>query len=183
VLEQDLDARAAIADLARRARHERVEWQGRYVCWRGFGKGRPLVLIHGGHGNWLHWARNIDALAAEHAVWVVDMPGYGDSDEPAPGGGLPSLVDPLVATLDQLVGAQSPVDLAGFSFGGLVASHMACLRPQIRRLALLGPAGHGGRRRPRGELQPWKAAAEAGDGAALSINHLLLDWFGTPLET
>lgn len=160
-------ARSVIAGLAGRARREVVEWHGCRMCWRGFGAGRPLVLVHGGHGNWLHWARNIEALAARHAVWVPELPGYGDSDAPEPGAGLSSLVGPTIATLDQLVGSDTPIDVVGFSFGGLVSAHLAAQRPQVRRLALLGPAGHGGRRRPRGELRSWKAAAQFADLAAL----------------
>lgn len=157
----------AIDRLASHARREFVDHEGRRVCWRGFGAGRPVVLLHGGHGSWLHWVRNIEALAAHHAVWVPDLPGYGDSDDPVPGGGLPSLVGPTMATLDQLVGADTPIDLVGFSFGGLVAAHLAAQRPLVGRLALLGPAGHEGRRRPRGALRSWKVAAQSADPAAL----------------
>ncbi|MDP1534466.1 MAG: alpha/beta hydrolase, partial [Rubrivivax sp.] len=55
------DAIAALAISAER--HERVH-QGRRLCWRRFGDGPPLVLLHGGHGSWLHWVRNVQALAA-----------------------------------------------------------------------------------------------------------------------
>lgn len=160
-------APSLIARLASQARREFIEHEGRRVCWRCFGVGEPLVLLHGGHGSWLHWLRNIEALAAHHAVWLPDLPGYGDSDEPVPGGGLPSLLDPTIATLNRLVGADTPVDLVGFSFGGLVAAHLAAQRPQVRRLALLGPVGHQGRRRPRGELRSWKVAAQSADAGAL----------------
>jgi pimeloyl-ACP methyl ester carboxylesterase len=43
------------------------------------GAGRPLVLVHGGHGSWLHWVRNIEALSAKRTLWIPDLPGYGDS--------------------------------------------------------------------------------------------------------
>jgi pimeloyl-ACP methyl ester carboxylesterase len=149
------------------ASHEMVEWEGRLVAWRRFGAGRPLVLVHGGHGNWTHWIRNIEALALQREVWVPDLPGYGDSDDAAPEGGLSAIVSPLAATLDLLIGQHASVDVVGFSFGGLVAAHLATQRPGIERLALLAPAGHGSRRRPRGALQNWKAAAASGDLAAL----------------
>ena len=160
-------AQILIDGLASQARREFIDHEGRRVCWRGFGAGRPVVLLHGGHGSWLHWVRNIEALGAHHAVWVPDLPGYGDSDDPVPGGGLPSLVGPVMATLNQLVGAETPIDLVGFSFGGLVAAHLAAQRPLVGRLALLGPAGHEGRRRPRGALRSWKVAAQSADPAAL----------------
>jgi pimeloyl-ACP methyl ester carboxylesterase len=163
--EGDAPARALISRLSARARTERVAWPGGQVCWRGFGTGAPLVLVHGGHGSWLHWVRNIEALAAHHTVWVVDLPGFGDSD--APGEGMEALLAPTLSTLDALVGPDTAVDLVGFSFGGLVAAHMSARRPHVRRLALLGTGGHQGTRRPKGELVNWKPAWQAGNAVAL----------------
>ncbi|MBU7573338.1 MAG: alpha/beta hydrolase [Hydrogenophaga sp.] len=155
-----------IDTLSAQARTERVAWAGGQVCWRGFGSGSPVVLVHGGHGSWLHWVRNIDALAAQHTVWVPDLPGFGDSDAPEVEG-LVALLDPTLFTLDTLIGPGTPLQLVGFSFGGLVAAHLAAQRPQVKRLALLGTGGHQGPRRPKGELVNWKPAWRAGDAAAV----------------
>jgi len=157
---------ALIDTLSAQARTERVAWAGGQVGWRGFGSGSPVVLVHGGHGSWLHWVRNIEALAAQHTVWVPDLPGFGDSDAPE-GEGLAALLDPTLSTLDTLIGPDTPVQLVGFSFGGLVAAHLAARRPRVRRLALLGTGGHQGARRPKGELVNWKPAWRAGDAAAV----------------
>lgn len=147
-------------------RHE-VAFAGGHISWRRFGDGPPLVLLHGGHGSWLHWARNIAALSARHTVWVPDLPGYGDSDAPLEPA-LASLVEATVLTLDTLVGRGTPIAVAGFSFGGLVAAHLAARRGSVSRLALLGPGGHGGARRPRGELRSWREAADHHDSVALA---------------
>lgn len=149
----------ALESLAQR--HE-VAVGGRQVVWRRFGHGQPLVLLHGGHGSWLHWARNVQAWARHRAVWVPDLPGYGESDAP-PEATLASLLEATQRSLDALVGASTLIDLAGFSFGGLVAAHLAVRRGAVRRLALCGPAGHGGPRRPRGELRSWRRAFEQHD--------------------
>lgn len=147
-----------VARLERRAERHDLDFAGGSVHWRRFGAGPPLVLVHGGHGSWMHWTRNIDALSIRHTVWAVDLPGYGASDRPARPD-LDSLVDALVATLDGCVGAATEIAMAGFSFGGLVAAHAAARRGGVTRLALLGTAGHGGVRRPRGEPVRWKDAA------------------------
>jgi pimeloyl-ACP methyl ester carboxylesterase len=146
-----------------------------HVAWRRFGHGAPLVLLHGGHGSWRHWLRNIEALAPTRTLWVPDLPGYGESAPPAEPT-LPSLVAALDDSLAQLIGPETPIDLAGFSFGGLVAAHFAEHRRHVSRLALIGPAGHGGTRRPRGELQSWRDAHRQGDQAALRaiMRHNLL---------
>ncbi|MDP3086410.1 MAG: alpha/beta fold hydrolase [Rubrivivax sp.] len=165
------DAIAALAISAER--HERVH-QGRRLCWRRFGDGPPLVLLHGGHGSWLHWVRNVQALAATHTLWLPDMPGFGDSEplacEPHAPERLQFLVDALMASLDTLVGRGAVINLAGFSFGGLVAARLAALRGDVRRLALLGPAGHGGRRRQVQALREWRLGDAAEQAAALRFN-------------
>src|SRR5262245_8117445 len=107
------------------------------------GAGEPLVLLHGGMGSWTHWARNIDALAARYTLYLLDMPGYGDSPTVAkstPADEYVTLVGPAVA---EIAGAQ-PVRLAGFSFGAVVAALVA-ERPgaPVARLSLLGAGGFG----------------------------------------
>ncbi len=159
-------------------RHDAVV-AGRRIAWRRLGDGPPLVLLHGGHGSWLHWVRNLEAWSHSHTVWVPDMPGYGDSDDAA-GPALDDLVDALAASLERLIGPQTPFALAGFSFGGVVASAWAARQAQadaasgapidatsnaalnaqqpsqVRALVLLGSGGHGGTRRPRGRLRAWQ---------------------------
>ncbi len=156
-----------IAHWQAQARRHVVSVNGCRVCWRAFGSGPALVLLHGGHGSWLHWVRNVEALAGRFTVWVPDLPGYGDSDMPA-SGALQALLDATSASMEVVVGANTPIDLAGFSFGGLVAAHLAARHGNVGRLVLLGPAGHGGVRRPHGKLLNWQDAARAGDAAALA---------------
>lgn len=125
------------------------------LVWHRLGNGPPLVLLHGGHGNWLHWARTVPELSKHFTLWLPDMPGYGESTV-APQEGIDGIVDTLRQGVDQLFGAGSAVLLAGFSFGGLVAASLAARRAGTARLVLVGPAGHGGPRRPRQPLLPWK---------------------------
>jgi pimeloyl-ACP methyl ester carboxylesterase len=63
---------------------EQFEWRGRRVRWGRRGEGPPVVLCHGTPWSSALWAPFADALAAEHSVFVWDMPGYGtSSNEPA----------------------------------------------------------------------------------------------------
>ena len=151
-----------------------VDHQGARIRWRQWGQGSPLVLIHGGHGNWMHWIRNIEVLAHQHTVWVPDLPGFGDSGNLTGAPHDPSrqqrLVDALAGSLKQLLGDETLVDMAGFSFGGLVAGQLAAQRQSVRRLALLGTAGHGGERRQVVELVNWRLPDRDAMRAALRHN-------------
>ena len=156
-----LAARARVCDIATPT--GRVRWR----CFGGLvsaGQRPPVALLHGGHGCWLHWVRNIEALAEGGEVWVADLPGYGDSDAPA-SADMAALVTMAAASLRAMLAPGQTLDLVGFSFGGLAAAHLALDHLPVRRLALLGPAGHAGPRRPRGELLAWRRLVD--DPAAL----------------
>ena len=143
-----------------------VPYQEGYVTWHEFGSANadtlPLVLLHGGHGSWEHWHQNIEGLAEHFQVLVPDMPGFGAStfvDSSLQTG----VIEPMIATINTLLGENQSINIAGFSFGGFVAIHLANQRQGIAKLALLGSAGHGGPRRPRGELLAWKEIHASGN--------------------
>lgn len=162
-----------IARLDASAEHRSAPFLGgRVMRWRVFGRGGPLVLIHGGHGSWLHWIRNIEALSSDHLVLVPDLPGFGDSDDPPAGSGIQTIVDAVITSLDSLLGGRCAVNLAGFSFGGVVSARVAVQRGAVRRLALLGSPGSGTPRRPRAQLVRWRNTDEAAQDVALRHNLL-----------
>jgi 2-hydroxy-6-oxonona-2,4-dienedioate hydrolase len=162
----ELDIRAAaceqLAELDSAC--ERIEQPilGQQMVWRRVGQGKPLVLLHGGHGSWLHWARVIPALSSSFSLWIPDMPGYGESTL-TPTGGLDQLVAQLRQSLDGLLGANTPFLMGGFSFGGLVSARLAAQRPHVERMVLIGPAGHGGQRRQTSTLMPWRSLSPDGE--------------------
>src|SRR5262252_8221466 len=107
------------------------------------GAGEPLVLLHGGMGSWNHWTRNIDALAGRYTLYLLDMPGYGDSPAVDRATGEDDYVALVASAVAEIARAQA-VRLAGFSFGAVVAALVA-ERPgaSIARLSLLGAGGFG----------------------------------------
>ena len=108
-----------------------------------------FVLLHGGYGSWAHWIKVIPQLEHHATVIAPDMPGFGCSDTPVEPHTAESVAGPLAAALGGLVGQQKII-LAGFSFGGAIAGHVASLMAsQIEHLVLLGPGGTGA---PRGEM-------------------------------
>lgn len=132
----------------------------------------PLVLLHGGSGSWTHWVRNIAPLLdAGRQVWAVDLPGFGASDPP-PGSDADAMIAPLAHSLQSLFAGQ-PVDMVGFSFGGMVAGMLLAAHPALaRRLVLVGAPAMG---LPPGSaytLQAWRHLPDAAAQAAAHRHNL-----------
>jgi pimeloyl-ACP methyl ester carboxylesterase len=105
--------------------------------------GDPLVLLHGGSGSWNHWVRNVLPLSEARAVWTLDTPGLGDSELPLGAEDADDLSEPLAQGLVTLF-KNEPVDLVGFSFGGLMSGFLAAQQPLlIKRMVLVGVPGLG----------------------------------------
>lgn len=128
------------------------------LVWHRWGPidGRPVLLLHGGSGSWTHWVRNIESLArAGMAVLVPDLPGFGESASPPDGHDADVLPGWLERGLQSLVGG-APVDVVGFSFGGLVAGLWAQHQPsRVARLVLVGSPGLSAELLPPIDLRRW----------------------------
>jgi len=112
------------------------------MVWRVWGDGRPLVLLHGASGSWTHWIRNIAPLARHFRVLAPDMPGFGDSDTPPEPHTADVLAGFVASGLNLLVPPPMEFDMAGFSFGGIIAGLVAArLEYRVRTLVLLGAGG------------------------------------------
>ena len=142
LLAEDLPPEA-LAILQRATRLTSPCGEGEMV-WHTWGEGEPLVLLHGGSGSWTHWIRNIEPLAAAgRRLLVPDLPGFGDSERPPGNGDADGVVPVLAEGLPYLLGMQ-PVDVVGFSFGGLCGGLLAAAHPEVvRRLVLVGAPGLG----------------------------------------
>ncbi|WP_321962086.1 alpha/beta fold hydrolase [Paraburkholderia sp. J7] len=106
------------------------------------GSGAPLLLIHGGHGGWYHWLKNIEALCAHSRVIAPDLPGFGRSTGPVRNFSLQVAASELFALLDRL--GIGTIDVAAFSFGACIGGQMAVQMPhRVRSLAVVNPAGMG----------------------------------------
>ena len=127
---------------AKSTRHETPCGKGSIV-WRRWSSerteraGSPVLLVHGGGGSWTHWIRNIEALAARHTVWALDLPGLGDSAVPDA-----FTIDEIGVIVERGLRTlipDGPVDVVGFSFGGAVSTYVAMkLEGRLRNLVLTG---------------------------------------------
>ena len=128
---------------------------GGEVVWRRWGKGPPLVLLHGGTGSWMHWIRNIEDLSHDFALLVPDLPGSGESGNPEPPITAERIGTTLAAGIAEILGSQAEFAIAGFSMGGLLAGYVArASGARAQRLVLVGASGT---QAPRGTMEPLKS--------------------------
>jgi pimeloyl-ACP methyl ester carboxylesterase len=161
-----------IAQTERAARVERTACGSGQLVWRCWGRGEPLVLVHGGGGSWQHWLRNIGPLARQRQVWCPDLPAFGDSADPPAPGGVPEIARALADGLDSLFPDGRALDVAGFSFGGIVSAVAARLRPaRIGRLVVVGSAALG-LPRPPFEMRVWRKEIDAAGRRAAHLHNL-----------
>lgn len=138
------------------------------MVWHSWGEAArrpglaPLVLLHGGSGSWMHWLRNIPALAASGRwVLVPDLPGFGDSAAPLRGTDADVLPEPVEQGLALLAG-DAACDLVGFSFGGMVAGFLAERFPaRAARVVLVGAPGLGVAPEKAIRLRAWRHITDA----------------------
>ncbi len=121
---------------------ETVDAGGKSLQYLLVGEGDPLVLLHGFGGDINIWVFNQETLAAEHAVYAVDLPGHGASTKDIGEGDLDFFVGVLADFLDA-VGVEK-AHLAGHSLGGAIAGAVAKEHPaRVSSLILIASAGLG----------------------------------------
>jgi pimeloyl-ACP methyl ester carboxylesterase len=92
------------------------------------GRGRPLVLLHGGlHTIGLSFGPLIGPLAATRQVIAVELQGHGHTADTSRPMTIGALAGDVIALLDELSIAEA--DLFGFSLGSLVAWEIAFRAP------------------------------------------------------
>ena len=87
------------------------------------GDGPQILLIHGVGLRAEAWTAQIDALACDHRVVAVDIPGHGQSALPQSATDLGAFTQSVVACLDQ------PTVVVGHSFGAMIAIDLAIRYP------------------------------------------------------
>lgn len=134
-----------MADDAARPAPSRVEVDGITVRMTRVGEAAnpadlPVVVLHGWGASLEAIAPIVDPLAAETEVLALDLPGFGESDDPPAVWGSDDYADFVAALL-----AQQGIDrchLVGHSRGGAVAICLASGRPElIDRIVLCDSAG------------------------------------------
>ncbi len=136
------------------------------------GSGPTVVLIHGIASSIYSWKDVLPALARDHEVVALDLPGFGGSDQPAE---LNAAIYPrIVLGLMDRLGVER-ASLVGHSLGGAVAVLVAGdAQGRVERLALIDAAGFNLAPSERPVLLRLAAALPAGLLERLPTRPLLL---------
>lgn len=139
--------------IARRNRRARLRawgdpqsyaWTYGEISFHALGEGSPIVLVHSfgpGHDS-EEWRAVAEALADSHAVFTLDLVGWGHSDKPVIPYDDELYIQLLRDFLEDIVG--SPCTLAAAGLPAAYAIQVAIDQPNlVKALALVVPSGLG----------------------------------------
>jgi len=119
---------------------ELVSVNGKKIHYEVYGKGEPLLLLHGYTLSSKHWLPYVKDFDQEYEVYVIDLPGHGKSDPFNESLSIKSVAKDLHALIKYL--KLDSVKAIGFSFGGDVLYQLALLNPSlIESMITIGAVG------------------------------------------
>ncbi len=101
----------------------------RKIHYKKFGSGKPILLVHGWGGNIYSLHRLATIASKQHTVYLIDLPGFGKSDNPAHHWG----IEGYALVLREFIQKQklSKPYFFGHAFGSEIGLYLASHYPQI----------------------------------------------------
>jgi pimeloyl-ACP methyl ester carboxylesterase len=107
------------------------------VHYEVFGRGRPVLFLHGWLGSWRYWFPTIEVVSEHFRTYSFDFWGFGDSQRKQTRESIQAYSDQVIRFLDAL--GIDQVMVVGHSMGGMVALKTALSYPdRIMRVATVG---------------------------------------------
>jgi 3-oxoadipate enol-lactonase len=143
-----------------------AEVNGTKLFYEMSGKGKTIVLVHGGLVDSRMWDEQFKPFAKNHRVVRYDLRGFGKSAFPT---GPYSHVEDLFALMKFLKIERAA--LVGLSLGGMIAADFALEHPQMVETLVLTSSSLRGYQSPRNEqtISVYKAAEERGMERAIDL--------------
>jgi pimeloyl-ACP methyl ester carboxylesterase len=102
--------------------------QGSLVHYESFGRGKPIVFLHGWLGSWRYWVPVMDEISNGRRAYALDLWGFGDSDKTPERYDVDAYVEMFAEFLDELGILHVPV--VGHTLGAAVALKLAHKYPE-----------------------------------------------------
>ena len=114
-----------------------AEVPGARIFYAVYGKGEPVILLHGGLGNSEHFAFQVPALSDRFQVITIDSRGQGRSTNDATTITYDVMASDVIAVMDKL--AIKRASVVGWSDGGEIALKLGIAFPdRVDRLFVFG---------------------------------------------
>jgi pimeloyl-ACP methyl ester carboxylesterase len=98
------------------------------IWYAEFGKGAPVILLHGGLGNSNYWGLQVRALSGRYRVIVMDSRGHGRSTRDAQPYGYDLMASDVLALMDYLKIPKAAI--VGWSDGAILGLDIAINHPE-----------------------------------------------------
>lgn len=107
------------------------------VHYEAYGRGQPVILLHGWLGSWDYWLNTMEALGKSYRCYALDFWGFGESGKTRRSYQVTDFVDLVDQFMDRLGIESAPI--VGHSMGGTVAILVALSKPQrTKRVIVVG---------------------------------------------
>ncbi len=98
------------------------------INYQKLGSGEPMIIMHGLFGTLDNLKLIAKSLAETHTVYLIDLPGHGESDRVEPFD-LPHMAQAVIEFAEQM--QLGTFSILGHSLGGKVAMEVALVRPDL----------------------------------------------------
>ncbi len=105
-----------------------AEVNGVKIWYAVFGKGQPVILLHGGLANSNYWGSLVPALSGDYQVIVMDSRGHGRSTRNSEPIGYDLMASDVLALMDFLKVEKAA--LVGWSDGAIIGLDIAIHHPE-----------------------------------------------------
>jgi len=107
------------------------------VHYEVYGKGRPVILLHGWLGSWGLWQNTMAFLGQYYRTYALDFWGFGESGKRQPTFAVDDFVSMVDQFMDRLGIIRAP--LVGHSMGGSVSLSVTIANPErVSKVVVIG---------------------------------------------
>ncbi len=136
------------------------------VHYEAYGRGRPVLLLHGWLNSWALWRNTIELLGREFRMYALDFLGFGESAAASADFSVNNFVLMVNQFMDRMGIVKAP--LVGHSMGGTVALSAAIRHPEkVVKVIVVGSPVVGNALSPLLKLAAYRGWSDLGQSAPL----------------